>query len=394
MTQSIQWSFAKILATSLFLYVANLNMTAINLLLPAIKQSLGADITQTQWVMSGYMLTAGIFMIYGGRLCDKLGASKIFLSSQLLWCLSLWGCSQAPSLEWLVLARVLGGLGFALGLPASMVILMQAFPENKVHVAVSINMVVTGIAQAIGPTLAGYILTNFGWRAMFSLHLPLTLAALLLGVKYVKSSVPRESTDAGFKALLENQIFAWMNVLRAVFQLIYFALLLVLPFYLLESRGLSAVETGLLMFCLTLSFALAAPWVGMLAKRIGELLMMMLGFGMLGVALLLLCSLSNAESSGLLILVLILVGLSAAIVYSVTTAKALEVVPAEKKGLATGVFFTNALIASAVGVAFAGFILEHYTFLWVILSCALMAFGGLYCALKLWLPASFRVGEV
>ncbi|MCH9689834.1 MAG: MFS transporter, partial [Gammaproteobacteria bacterium] len=224
MKKKLNMRWAQIIAMSLFLFVSNLNLTAINLALPDIRAALHVEIMVIQWVMSAYMITAGLLMIFGGRLSDRFGAPKLFVWSQLLWCMSLLGSTYATSVEWLIISRIIGGMAFAFGLPASMVILMRSFPEDKLHIPISINMVITGFAQAIGPTLSGYVLTHLGWRWMFGLNLPLIFIALCISALLPSEPVLHSKTKQGIIALFFNRLFVLMNILRSLFQLLYFAL--------------------------------------------------------------------------------------------------------------------------------------------------------------------------
>ncbi|MDX2347200.1 MAG: MFS transporter [Legionella sp.] len=369
---------------SVFLFVSNLNLTAINLALPEIRSALHVEMMVIQWVMSAYMIAAGLLMISGGRLSDRFGAPNLFLWSQLLWCVSLLGSACAPSIEWLIIARIIGGIAFAFGLPASMVILMRAFPEEKLHIPVSINMVITGFAQAIGPTLSGYVLTHLGWRWMFGLNLPLVFFALCVSVLLPSERVVNSKTKGGGRALFYNRIFVLMNVLRALFQLIYFALFFALPFYFFDRLNLSPIDAGLLMLCLTLTFALTAPLIGQLAKRWGEPSFITLGFVLQGLVFFILGNFTAQMTIGWLVVVLMLTGFSAACIYSISTIVALRVISPDRKGLATGVFFTNALIGSALGVTLGGFILQHYTFATMMFVGSVIACLGGYLSLYQW----------
>lgn len=368
----------------LFLFVSNLNLTAINLALPDIRAALHVDIMVIQWVMSAYMITAGLLMVSGGRLSDRFGAPKLFLWSQLLWCVSLLGSTYATSIEWLIISRIIGGAAFAFGLPASMVILMRSFPEEKLHIPISMNMVITGFAQAIGPTLSGYILTHLGWRWMFGLNLPLVFLALSVSVCIPSERIVRSKIEKGVITLFYNRLFTLMNVLRALFQVIYFALFFALPFYFFDKLNLSPVDAGLLMLCLTVTFALAAPIIGQLAGRWGEPNFITLGFVLQGLVFFILGHFSAHITVGWLTILLMLTGFSAACIYSISTIVALRVISPDRKGLATGVFFTNALLGSALGVALGGFILQHYTFFTMMSLGSVIACFGVYLSLYQW----------
>lgn len=126
-----------------------LDSTVVNVAMPAIRRDLDTDLTGLQWVVTGYLLTLGALLLIGGALGDLRGRRKVFLAGLLLFTLASALCAAAPSLEVLILARVLQGVGGAMLVPQSLAIVTAAFCDEDRGAAIGAWSGLSGLSTAI-----------------------------------------------------------------------------------------------------------------------------------------------------------------------------------------------------------------------------------------------------
>lgn len=410
-----------ILATSLTIFTSNSSLTEVNLSLPIIAREFHTDMSVMPWVISIYIIVAGMFMILGGKLGDFVGTKRIFIFSLALWLLSLIiaGCSHSILL--LIIARIIEGVAFAFSLPISMVVISKTFSEKQLGLAVSINITVIGLAQAIGPTLGGYLLQYFGWRWVFFINVPFILLAIIFSILCIETDIlkqhkPRldyigaimlvislfglmvfldiiQNHASNFQLLafcfcllslvfgifyyietkvsnpiidfklLFNKDFFIINLLRMLFQFLYFSVIFIVPIYLLDILKYIPVKAGYMLLFMTIPFACLSIIIGKISDKIGAKIFVTLSFFIITIAFYLLKNLNENPSRIMLILPLLLLGISSAFMFNSSTSMALKIASPEKKGAASGIFFTNTLIGGAVGVSVTSLVLQllgHY----------------------------------
>jgi EmrB/QacA subfamily drug resistance transporter len=175
-------------ATVLGSGVAMLNGTDVSVALPAIGRDLGADVPALQWILNGYMLTLAALILVGGSLGDRYGRRRIYLVGVALFSVASLLCTLAPSIQWLVAARILQGVGAALLTPGSLALLQSCFVPADRSTAIGAWAGLTGIAAALGPVLGGALVDGLGWRWVFALPLPLAGAAVWATLRHVPES--------------------------------------------------------------------------------------------------------------------------------------------------------------------------------------------------------------
>lgn len=140
-----------------------------------------ATAADLSWVLNAYTVVYAAMLIPSGGLADKHGRKKIFLGGVALFLAASIACGLAVSVGWLVVARVLQAIGAALLTPASLSIVLAAFPTSKRAIAVSLWGAVGGLAAAAGPSLGAFVVTSVGWQWAFYLNLPLGILAMWRG---------------------------------------------------------------------------------------------------------------------------------------------------------------------------------------------------------------------
>jgi EmrB/QacA subfamily drug resistance transporter len=182
-----RWRAFAVLAVSFFMTIADLAI--VNVALPTIGRKLHIPESNLQWVVTGYALTFGGFLLLGGRAADMLGRRRVLMTGLALFTASSLGCGLATGESVLILMRCLQGLGAAIVLPAALSIVMNMFPEGAER---NKALGVWGAIGASGATvgvIAGGLLTRYaGWQYIFFLNVPIGAAALLLAPRVVPES--------------------------------------------------------------------------------------------------------------------------------------------------------------------------------------------------------------
>jgi EmrB/QacA subfamily drug resistance transporter len=153
--------------------IAFLEATVVNIALPEIGKDLDADVTGLQWVVNGYLLTLAALILLGGSLGDRYGRRRIFNIGVVWFTMASALCALAPSIEVLVAARVVQGIGGAMLMPGSLAIIEATFHRDDRARAIGAWSALGGVAAAIGPLLGGYLIDAVSWRAIFLINLPL-----------------------------------------------------------------------------------------------------------------------------------------------------------------------------------------------------------------------------
>ncbi|WP_322083405.1 MFS transporter [Burkholderia sp. BCC1972] len=173
--------------------VAQVDTAVVNLATRAIGDYFHAGVGALQWVVDSYNLCYAVLLLTGGLLADLHGRRRIFIAGTAIFTVASLLCALAPSVTALIAARALAGVGAALLLPASLAIVRVVWhdPVDRGR-ALGIWAACNGAAMAIGPTLGGVLIRHFGWRSIFFVVVPLSVAAMLLAIPAVpESSDPR-----------------------------------------------------------------------------------------------------------------------------------------------------------------------------------------------------------
>lgn len=396
-----------ILASSL----AFVDGSVVNVGLPAIGRSLSADADALQWVVNAYLLPLSGLLLLGGAAGDRYGRRLMLVAGTALFAVASLGCALAPTLGVLLASRLLQGVGAAVLMPNSLAILGITFSGEGKRRAIGIWAATGAALGAIGPVLGGWLIDLVSWRAIFVINLPLALAAIVLAGRYVPADRTADGEEldwtGGLLASLGLGGLTWaltlgsgregwspasagLGVVAAVlmglfvavesrrgerammpltlytsstfvgltlFTLLLYgalgALLVLLPFVLIEAGGYSATAAGAALLPLPLVLALASPVMGSLAGRIGSRLPLGLGSLVVGAGFLLALRIDANSDYWAAVLPSILViatGLSGAV--APLTNAVLGSVEPRHTGLASGlnsaVARTGGLVATAL----------------------------------------------
>ena len=167
------------------------------------KSFAGTSAAELSWVLNAYTVVYAAMLIPAGGLADAHGRRHIFRLGLTLFLAASVACGAAPSVDWLIVARVVQALGAALLTPASMSIVLAAFPTEKRAVAVSMWGAVGGLAAAVGPSLGSWVTASAGWPWAFYINLPVGIWALWRSASRIEEAVkPEQRRSVDFVGLL------------------------------------------------------------------------------------------------------------------------------------------------------------------------------------------------
>jgi EmrB/QacA subfamily drug resistance transporter len=403
------WLVLAALCAAQFLVV--LDITAVNVALPAIGDEFALAPDDVQWVVSAYAVTFAGSLLLAGRLADLRGRRRMFLAGMAVFGGASLACGLAPSGETLVAARAVQGLGAALVSPAALGALLQAFPEGRARTrALGTWGSVGAFAAAAGVLTGGIVVQVADWRWIFLLNVPLAAGALVLGrvlLPIDRAAAPRP-LDVGTAALLTAGVAAAVAALsggaggpldrgtlalaglavvllascvrrerRAAEPLIPLAALgtrmqaaanaagmllgaimlasfLLLTLYLQGVLGLTPLEAGA---GLVVSRGTGVAWTAVatrLADRHGARAVLVLGMAAMTVAMLLFAR-APADGSYLVDVLpgMLVLGFAIPALFLAVSATALEAARGEDAGTASAVLTTSLWVGGALGVALA-----------------------------------------
>jgi DHA2 family multidrug resistance protein len=177
------WVIALVVTFATFMEV--LDTSIANVSLPHIAGNLSVTQDESTWVLTSYLVSNAVVLPISGWIATKIGRKRFYMSCVALFTVSSFLCGIAPSLGWLILFRVLQGLGGGGLGPSEQAILADTFPPAKRGMAFAVYGMAVVLAPAIGPTLGGFITDNFSWRWVFFINIPVGIASLFLSSRVV-----------------------------------------------------------------------------------------------------------------------------------------------------------------------------------------------------------------
>ncbi len=190
------WAIALTVTLATFMEV--LDTSIANVALPHIAGSLGASQEEATWVLTSYLVSSAIVLPISGWLSNRFGRKRFYMTCVALFTLCSLLCGLAPTLPFLILARILQGAGGGGLAPSEQAILADTFPVEKRGQAFAVYGMAVVCAPAIGPTLGGWITDNYNWHWIFFINIPIGLLSLWLSNRMVEDP-PHISSHTGEK---------------------------------------------------------------------------------------------------------------------------------------------------------------------------------------------------
>ncbi len=171
------------------LLIVGMDVTIVNVAMPAIQNDLHARLAGLQWLVDAYALVVASFLMLAGSMSDRFGRRRVFQIGLGIFTLGSLLCSRAGSIEQLIWFRALQGLGASMLNPVALSIIANAFPEPKARArAVGVWGAVAGVSLGLGPLIGGALTETIGWRSIFWINVPIGIIAALLAARFVPES--------------------------------------------------------------------------------------------------------------------------------------------------------------------------------------------------------------
>jgi EmrB/QacA subfamily drug resistance transporter len=199
--ERIRYAWRLLSVVCLASLMTGINLSSLNIALPAVVAGLDAGPVAASWVLLSFQLTHVTLMIFFGRLADVLGRRPMYLTGVGLFTAASLLAGAAPTVEVLLVARVIQAAGAAMLIANSAALVTAAFPRRLLGQGLGIYMASFSLAQMLGPTLGGLVATEFGWRWTLLLNVPIGVVCLLWGLRVMardpRSGEPLRLDPAG-----------------------------------------------------------------------------------------------------------------------------------------------------------------------------------------------------
>ena len=189
-----------LIAVSVGMFMALLDVTIVNIAIPAVIKDLHTNVTSVSWVLNAYSLVLAAFFLSMGRISDRYGQKRVFVFGLVTFTTFSRLCGLSPNIDWLIAFRAGQGLGGAALLTLSLAIVLGAFPRHQQGMAVGLWGALGTAAAAVGPTLGGLLVTyggTHGWKWIFFVNVPIGVAAVVFALLVVPHRVHRGHSEGG-----------------------------------------------------------------------------------------------------------------------------------------------------------------------------------------------------
>ncbi|MCJ8013655.1 DHA2 family efflux MFS transporter permease subunit [Paenibacillus sp. KQZ6P-2] len=400
------------------LFMVYLDTTIVNVALPDIQIKLNADMSVLQWIIDAYALTFSCLLLSAGTIGDAIGRKKVFITGLLGFSLTSIVCAVSPSIEMLLVGRILQGVFGSFMIPVSLAIIRGIYEEPVSRAkAIGIWAGIGGIAFAAGPVVGGWLVEYYGWQSIFWINVPIgiVIALVLVRILHENRSVASRKFDiigqtlfilaigALSYALIEGNSLGWDSgtiittfIVAAIALLLFvfqeyryekpllplslfrnriftiacsvnflglfglYGAIFLLTLYLQNINHFSPIETGIRFLALTAAIMVASFFGSVLAAKVSPRLLIVIGLLMAGGGLLALIMLDVGSSYGTYWWALVLLGIGVSLVGSSATVALMTTVPPEIAGTTSGVSNTFRQVGAVFGVALSGALVSQY----------------------------------
>ena len=391
-------------------FVAIFNQTLLNVALPSIMADFEIDASTAQWLVTAYMLVNGILIPASAYLIQRYSNRSIFIVAMSLFALGTLLAAVAPTFSILLIGRMIQASGAALMMPLLMNVMLAAFPVEKRGQAMGVFGLVMVVAPAIGPTLSGFIVEHYSWRVLFWIVLPVAVIPLALGIFKLKNltfqdrnisldTVSLILSTLGFGGILygfssagtlgwtdpvvvatiavgivsliifilrqlkldepllqiriyKYPMFALSSAISVVVSMSMFSAMILMPIYIQNIKGISPIDSGLLMLPGALVMGVMSPVTGRLFDRFGAKVLAIPGLAIVVITTFMFSQLSLDSSFVNIMLIYTLRMFGISMVMMPVMTNGLNTLPMKSYPHGTAINNTLQQVAGAVGSAF------------------------------------------
>jgi DHA2 family multidrug resistance protein len=393
-------------------FMAVLDATIVNVGLPKIMASFGVGLDKIEWVLTAYMLAMAVMLPTSGWLADKFGYKRVYFLGLFLFTLGSFLCGISPDENVLIFSRVIQGLGAGCLMPVGMAIITREFPAEKRGMALGFWSIASAASVSFGPLIGGYLVDRFSWPLIFDVNVPIGIAGMLataiiqkeykaknvgpfdpIGFLAVTIFLPfllyaltegNTSTNSGGWTspvvlscfaisavafvvfisaelivdyplidlrLLKDYNFAVSNVVTFIFGIGMFGSTFLLPLYLQNSLGYTALQAGAVFLPVGIIQGFVAPFAGILSTKVNPKIFIIGGLLILAFTFYLNSQMSYLTEHSFIMTTLVLRGIAMGIVFAPLTAAAVVDIPRHKMGQASGLLNVIRQVGGSFGVA-------------------------------------------
>ena len=413
--QQRKWSVLIVVILSSFIAILDNNI--VNVALPKIMANFGTTVDQIEWVVTGFMIAFAISMPATSWLKEVLGLKKVFMASLVMFCLGSALCGAAWEKDSLIVFRIIQAIGGGAMLPTGLTLISESFSPHERGMAMGIWSIGSMVAPAVGPFLGGYLVDEVSWRAIFYVNLPVGAMAFLAAhlilppnkplerkrrfdlIGFVSFSVflasllialtqgQREGWNSdyilscfGFSILglivfiisnflredpiinlhlFEIHNFLMANIIHFVRAVAVFGSNFLLPLFLQNLMGYTALRTGFILVPTAITIAIVSPLSGMISDRIGARIPLFVGTTLTALSLFIYKDLSLNSDYWFLFWPQVIRGVGMGLINAPLMSTALNAVSREQTSVASGLLTVNMQVGGAFGVAIIGATLQR-----------------------------------
>ena len=393
-------------------FMAVLDATIINVALPKMMSSFGVGLDTIEWVLTAYMLALAVMLPTAAWLADHFGYKRMYFLGMLVFTLGSFMCGMSSNENILIFSRVIQGLGAGIIQPLGMAIIVREFPPKQRGLAVGFWAVAAAASVSFGPLIGGYLVDNFNWQLIFDINVPVGIAGMLITVLIQREMKQKwggkfdivgfisvsiflpvilfaltegnaVTNSAGWQApyilacfaisavafavfittefivenplidlrLLGNYNFGISTLVMFLFGIGMFGSTFLLPLYLQNSLGYTAIQSGSVFLPVGIIQGIVAPLSGYVSGKINAKIPIILGIGLMSFSFYLNAHLSFLTEHSAIMLPLYLRGFGMGIIYSALLAVSLVDIPREKMAQASGINNVVRQLGGSFGVA-------------------------------------------
>lgn len=418
---SVPYKYLVAVAFLFGLFMDLMDLTIVNVALPTLGKEFDAGNATLEWVVTGYLLSLAIWIPASGWLGDKFGTKRVFLFALTVFTAGSILCGVSQTIGQLIAFRILQGVGGGMMTPVGTAMLFRAFPAQERARAALILTVPTVVAPALGPIVGGWLVDYVDWRWIFFVNVPIGIVGLIFSATFLKEhteptagrfdavgfvlsgaglamvlfALSRGPEDgwgspgvlvtgigglASFGALIlvelrsrapmldlrlfEDRMFRSANIVYFTAMASLIGVLFLLPLFLQELRGFSAIETGLILFPSAVGTVVFAQLSGRLYPVVGPRRLLATALGMFALSSALLLFVGLDTNVWWICGIMFVRGIAMAFTFIPLQASTFATVSSEKTGRASSIFNTNRQVGASFGVAILATVLtsrmNHY----------------------------------
>jgi len=394
-------------------FMAVLDSTIVNVSLPKIMSSFGVGLSTIQWVITAYMLSMAAMLPASGWLADKFGYKKMYFWGLFLFTLGSLLCGLSNDETTLIMSRIIQGLGAGAVQPLGMAIITREFPPHQRGLALGFWAIASAASVSFGPMIGGYLVDNFSWQLIFDVNIPVGIVALAFTViiqrefihpnaskfdyvgfisviiflpvlLYALSEGNAATNSAGWHApyilacfaisgvaltvfliqefttdyplldlrLLKNRNFGLANAIMLLFGMGMFGSTFLLPLYLQNSMGYTALQSGSVFLPVGIIQGFVSPIAGRFSDKVNPKIPLFIGISLLILSFLMNSNLSFLTEHSFIMTTLYIRGFGMGLIFTPISALSLSTIPRDKMAQASGISNTVRQIGGSMGVAF------------------------------------------